>query len=197
MFAILLATYGAVFIAEIVGDKLLYTTGVLATRYRPTPIVIGVTVAFMAKMAIAVLIGHAISRLPPLLVAGLTTLSFIGVAIVLWRKPLTRKDAPREPTSMRRATVVSFATIFFSEWGDGGQITAATMAAKFGAPTMVWLGAVAAMVTKGLLAASVGAGARRWIEGHLSPRTIRYAGVAAMLLLGTLSVIETLTSGHA
>ena len=35
------ATYGAVFIAEIVGDKLLYTTGVLATRYRSASVIAG------------------------------------------------------------------------------------------------------------------------------------------------------------
>ena len=45
LIALFLATYGAVFLAEIVGDKLLYTTGVLATRYRPMPIVIGATLA--------------------------------------------------------------------------------------------------------------------------------------------------------
>src|ERR1035438_5302246 len=50
MFAILLATYVAVFAAEIVGDKLLYTTGVLATRYRTAPIMIGMAIAFMLKM---------------------------------------------------------------------------------------------------------------------------------------------------
>ena len=41
MIEIFLATYGAVFLAEIVGDKLLYTTGVLATRYRTAPVMIG------------------------------------------------------------------------------------------------------------------------------------------------------------
>jgi len=35
---IFLATDGAVFVAEIVGDKLLYTTGVLAAHYRTVPI---------------------------------------------------------------------------------------------------------------------------------------------------------------
>ena len=58
MIAVLLATYGAVFVAEIVGDKLLYTTGVLATRYRTVPIMIGMIVAFMAKMAVAVAVGE-------------------------------------------------------------------------------------------------------------------------------------------
>ena len=60
MFAILLATYIAVFVAEIVGDKLLYTTGVLATRYKTVPILCGMVVAFMAKMGVAVLLGKAI-----------------------------------------------------------------------------------------------------------------------------------------
>src|ERR1700722_12509746 len=89
--------------------------------------------------------------------------------------------------------MVSFAAIFFSEWGDVGQITAATMAARFGAPLLVWIGAVGAMVTKGALAASIGAGVRQWIQDHFSPKTIRYAAVGLLLLLGILSVFETLS----
>ncbi|MGD1092881.1 MAG: TMEM165/GDT1 family protein [Bryobacteraceae bacterium] len=196
MIAIFFATYGAVFVAEIVGDKLLYTTGVLATRYRTVPIMLGMLVAFMAKMAVAVAVGSAISKLPPLLVAALTSLSFIGVAITLWRKPVERTQEEID-RRYARAAMVSFAAIFFSEWGDVGQITAATMAARFGTPVMVWAGAVSAMVTKGALAASVGAGVRRWIIARIPPRAVRYAGVSALLLLGLLSVIETLTEGHA
>jgi len=204
MLGLLVATYGAVFLAEIVGDKLLYTTGVLATRYRPTPIMVGMALAFMLKMAVAVMVGEAISKLPPLLVASLTTASFIGVAITVWRKPLTRTEKP-DPQPSSKAALVSFATIFFSEWGDVGQVTAATMAARFALPgadrntslLIVWVGAVAAMVTKGILAASIGAGARRWIQNHLSPKVIRYGGVSLLLVLGALSVIETLVEGHA
>ena len=51
MIVIFFATFGAVFLAEIVGDKLLYTTGVLAARYRTMPILIGMTAAFMANEA--------------------------------------------------------------------------------------------------------------------------------------------------
>jgi putative Ca2+/H+ antiporter (TMEM165/GDT1 family) len=195
MIGILLATYAAVFVAEIVGDKLLYTTGVLATRYRTVPLIIGMLAAFMGKMAVAVAVGSAISKLPPLLVAGVTSLSFISVAIVLWRKPVgrTKEEMDRK---YAKAAMVSFAAIFFSEWGDVGQITAATMAARFGAPFMVWAGAVSAMVTKGALAASVGAGLRQWLVARIPPRAVRYAGVSALLLLGLLSVLETLTEGH-
>jgi putative Ca2+/H+ antiporter (TMEM165/GDT1 family) len=196
MIAILFATYGAVFVAEIVGDKLLYTTGVLATRYRTVPIMIGMLVAFMAKMAVAVAVGSAISKLPPLLVAALTSVSFIGVAITLWRKPLER-TSPEKDRRASSAAMVSFAAIFFSEWGDVGQITAAAMSARFGAPLLVWAGAVAAMVTKGALAASIGAGVRQWIIARIPPKVVRYAGVSALLVLGVLSVLETLTEGHA
>src|SRR5258708_38584519 len=84
MLPILLATYGAVFVAEIVGDKLLYTTGVLAARYRTAPIMFGMAVAFIAKMGVAVLVGDAISKLPRPLGATITAVSFFGGAGALW-----------------------------------------------------------------------------------------------------------------
>jgi len=195
MLPIFFATYSAVFIAEIVGDKLLYTTGVLAARYKTIPIMFGMAVAFMLKMAVAVAVGEAISKLPPLLVAGLTAVSFIGVAVAVWRKDERR--AAQKEVSAPKAAMVSFAAIFFSEWGDVGQITAAAMSAKFHVPVVVWLGAVGAMVTKGVLAASIGAGVRGWIQEHVPPKIIRYCGVTALIVLGILSVVETLTEGHA
>src|SRR5262249_21527417 len=124
MLPILLATYGAVFAAEIVGDKLLYTTGVLATRYRTVPILIGMLVAFMAKMAVAVMVGRALANLPPLLVASITTLNFFAIAIALWRKPDKRESKKDYPAS--RAVMGPFAAIFFSGCGGVGPLTAAT-----------------------------------------------------------------------
>src|SRR5450432_4643570 len=107
MLPILLATYGTVFVAEIVGDKLLYTTGVLATRYKTLPILFGVALAFMAKMGVAVWIGERIAKLPPLLVAGITALNFFGIAFVLWRKP-DKREVKQESYPASRAMLVSF-----------------------------------------------------------------------------------------
>jgi putative Ca2+/H+ antiporter (TMEM165/GDT1 family) len=79
-----LTTYIAVFVAEIVGDKLLYTSGVLATRFRWAAVISGMSLAFMAKMAVAVAVGATIGKLlPSWLVAALTAVSFIGVAIAM------------------------------------------------------------------------------------------------------------------
>lgn len=191
MLVIFFATFGAVFIAEIVGDKLLYTTGVLAARYRTAPIMIGMVAAFMAKMGVAVLIGEVIAHLPRFLVAAITAASFVGVAIALWRKDDEYRHE-RDQHKAHRAAMISFAAIFFSEWGDVGQITAAAMTAKYHVALVVWLGAVAAMVTKGSMAAFLGAGIRRWIHDRVSPKVVRYVGVGLLLLLGLLSVWEVL-----
>ncbi len=191
MLPIFLETYFTVFGAEIVGDKLLYTTGLLATRYKTVPILCGMAMAFMLKMGAAVAIGHLISTLPRWLVATMTALNFFAIAVVLWRKK-DRREVSEKNYPAYRGALVAFAAIFFSEWGDVGQITAATMAMKFSAPLIVWLAAVSAMVTKGTLASFLGGGIRGWIQSHFQPRTIRYAATALLIVLGILSVWEIL-----
>src|SRR5213080_1621139 len=158
MLVVFFTTFGAVFIAEIVCDKLLYTTGVLAARYRTAPIMIGMRAAFMAKMGVAVLIGEAISKLPRFLVAAITAASFVGVAIALWRKNDEYRHE-RDQHKAHRAAMISFA----------------------------------AMITKGSLAAFLGAGIRRWIHDRVSPKVVRYVGVGLLLLLGVLSVWEIMS----
>jgi putative Ca2+/H+ antiporter (TMEM165/GDT1 family) len=192
MITAFVATYVAVFIAEIVGDKLLYTTGVLAVRYRPLPIILGMALAFMIKMGAAVLLGQAIAHLPKPVIAGLTAASFIGVMFMLWRKsddiPV---DGEAKSESLTQPAFVTFATILLSEWADVGMITAATMAANYASFLwVVWVAAVAAMVTKGLVAAFLGAGVRRWIRNRIQPKHLRYASVIAMAILGAAAVAE-------
>jgi len=199
-----LATYAAVFVAEIVGDKLLYTSGVLATRFRWGAVISGMSVAFMTKMAVAVAVGAAIGKLlPPWLVAVLTAVSFIGVAIAMWRKPDVRTPKEKD-TRMLRGAAIAFATIFFSEWGDKGMTTAGVWAAAYvssaasrgmsrtSVALIVWVAAFLAMVTKGGLAVTLGASVRSWIANHIQPRYVRYGAVAALILLGTLSVLEVM-----
>jgi putative Ca2+/H+ antiporter (TMEM165/GDT1 family) len=191
MLPIILATYVAVFMAEIVGDKLLYTTGLLAARYKTVPILCGMAMAFALKMGVAVAVGHLISTLPKWLVATITAVNFFAIAVVLWRKK-DKREVTEKSYPAYRAALVAFAAIFFSEWGDVGQITAATMAARFNSPLAVWLGAVGAMVTKGTLASFIGGGVRGWIQSHFEPKTLRYAATVLLLVLGVASVWEIL-----
>ena len=202
MLETLLTAYGAVFLAEIVGDKLLYTSGVLATRFRWGSVITGMTLAFMAKMAVAVAVGATIGKLlPPWLVAVLTAVSFIGVAIAMWRQPDVRTPKEKD-TRILRGAAIAFTTIFLSEWGDKGMTTAGVWAAASvsAAPSrglthgtaalVVWIAAVAAMVTKGGLAVTLGSSIRTWIATHISPRRVRHLAVLALIVLGILSVLE-------
>jgi putative Ca2+/H+ antiporter (TMEM165/GDT1 family) len=151
-----------------------------------------------------VLVGAEIGKLmPPWLVALMTDFSFIGVAVAMWRVPDIRSPKERD-TRILRGALIAFATIFFSEWGDKGMITAGVWSAAFvssaasrhmARPTVIalcWLAAVGAMVTKGGLAITLGAGVRRWIADHVSPRKVKYMAVSALVILGILSVLEVM-----
>ena len=192
MISVFIATYAAVFIAEIVGDKLLYTTGILATRYRSLPVMLGMALAFTLKMGVAVMVGQALAQLPKPVIAILTAASFLGVILVLWRQS---DDLPPEVVpkteAIAKPALVTFATIFLSEWADVGMLAAATMAANNpNALLVVWVAAVSAMVTKGLIAASVGAGLRKWIRNKIQPKHLRYASVIALAILGAAAIAE-------
>ena len=131
------------------GDEFLYTTGILATRYRPTPMMLGITLAFMVKMGAAVIVGDTIAALPRPILGGVTAIGVGWVALRFWGTgELVRRGRPQ--SSSFEALMVSCASVLFSEWADVGQLTAAAMAVQFDSPLPVWCGAVSAMLTKGL-----------------------------------------------
>ena len=56
---------------------------------------------------------------------------------------------------------VSFLSIFFSEWADLGQISAAALVTKFNAPVPIWLGGSLALCSKAALVMTLGLNLRR------------------------------------
>ena len=185
--SVLFATYAIVLGAEIVGDKTFYTLGTLATRYRLWPIFWGSTLAFMLKMLVAVALGSAIAKLPSILVAALSAGTFFAVALVMWfKKPELDLLPVRAARSSVKIAVSAFAGILFSEWGDVGQLAAATLAARYRLPSVVWAGAVLAMMTKGILTITLGANLR-----NRAPREVlRYATFGLCLAMGVLAVLR-------
>jgi putative Ca2+/H+ antiporter (TMEM165/GDT1 family) len=80
-----------------VGDKLLVTAGVLATRYRMPLLLCGIGAAFVIKMGAAVLAGGLISALPPAALAAVNALTFIGLSAAIWWKTPEADEAPAPP----------------------------------------------------------------------------------------------------
>jgi len=62
-FTALVLTFGAIFVVEL-PDKTFLATLVLATKYRPFLVWLGVGAAFAVQTTVAVLLGHAASFLP-------------------------------------------------------------------------------------------------------------------------------------
>ncbi len=180
-------SYWAVFLPEVLGDRCLYTVGALVTQFRPAAVFAGIVLAFMGKALAAALFGGVIAGLPAMVVAGLSGLTFLLTAVVIWRK---RPGAPPPPSEPRArgagALATAFGSIFFSEWGDVGQVTTATLVARYHAPGLVWLAATLALVTKGGLALTLGLGLRRYVPQS----ALRYAALAFYIGMGILVMLR-------
>lgn len=186
MLSMLIVTYVLVFGAELIGDKTFCTIGTLAMRFRVLPIFCGSTLAYMAKMLGAVLLGSAIAKLPVALVATLSVATFSTMALVIWLKRPENQTAVDRSRSGLKVAAASFAGIFFSEWGDVGQLAAATLAARYREPQVVWLGAVLAMMTKGVMAMTLGAG----VQNRLPPNMVRYVTFGFCTVMAILAALR-------
>lgn len=187
MVTILITTYGAILIAELVGDRTLYTLCAIVSRYRPLPVLMGAAMAFMGKMAVAVLLGGLIASLPGWVSAAISGLTFLTMAVFVWRA--TAEAEPANEFVQRgsaHAALVGFTSIFFTEWGDVGQITAALLAARYHRPGIVWMGATAALMTKAIFAVTLGMGLRRWIPR----KPLRITAVSLLFLMGAFAFLR-------
>src|SRR2546423_9934414 len=79
------ATFGLILPAEL-PDKTMVATLVLATRYRPWPVWVGVTAAFFVQSLVAVVAGGLLARLPHRPVLALTAVLFATGAFLLLRQ---------------------------------------------------------------------------------------------------------------
>lgn len=197
--AALVLTFGAIFVVEL-PDKTFLATLVLATKYRPLLVWIGVGLAFTVQTAIAVGLGQAATLLPQDLVRGAAAVLFVLGAIVLVREGRRHATAAEAeaaegdeyaaaaPAAGWRAVLASFLVLFAAEWGDLSQLLTLSLVARYEAPVSVFVGALAALLTVSALAVVVGRSLLRVVALHV----LHYVGAAVCLLLATLTIVELL-----
>ncbi|MDO9454714.1 TMEM165/GDT1 family protein [Nocardioides sp.] len=192
--AALALTFGAIFVVEL-PDKTFLATLVLATRYRPLLVWVGVGLAFTVQTAIAVVLGHAASLLPPEVVQAAAVVLFLVGAVVLVREGRSHQEAAaqdedhadRAPGATGwRAVLASFLVLFAAEWGDLSQLLTLSLVARYEAPVEVFLGALGALLTVSALAVVVGRSLLRVVSVHL----LHYAGAAVCVVLAVLTLVE-------
>ena len=190
--AVVLTTFVVIFPAEL-PDKSLFASLVLGTRFRPLPVFCGVAAAFAVHVLIAVSIGSVFALLPERLVLFVVAALFAGGSALLLLGREEEKDegeaeAARAAADRRpvRVALASFGVVFVGEWGDITQITTANLAARYGDPVSVGLGAVLALWSVTALALTVGRG----LVARVPTRLVRRLTGTILALLAVATLVE-------
>jgi len=188
-------TFGAIFVVEL-PDKTFLATLVLATRYRPLLVWIGVSAAFAVQTLVAVVLGHAASFLPEQVVHAVAAGMFLLGAVLLFREGRAHQQSTGEEYVANakdvhgfRAVLASFLVLFAAEWGDLSQLLTITLVARYQDPVGVFIGALAALMTVSGLAVVAGRGLMRRIPLHV----LHYVGAGICLVLGILTLGDLLS----
>jgi Ca2+/H+ antiporter, TMEM165/GDT1 family len=175
---------------------------VLATRYRPLLVWIGVSAAFVVQCLVAVVAGGLLSLLPTALVSAVAGTLFLVGAVVLWRGAASadKEETADEQEAAAASTTAdvhgfkvvatSFGVLFLAEWGDLSQLLTAGLAARYHDPVSVFVGSLLALVTVAGLAVILGRTLLRFVR--LS--TIRRVGAIVCLVLACLAAYDVIRS---
>ena len=183
-----LISFAVIFVAEL-GDKSQLMALTLATKFRPLPIVAGITLATAVVHAVSVGLGAAVGlALPTQLIAVVAGLAFLVFAAWTWRgDTLTEDEQARAARSDRHVFLAATVTFFLAELGDKTMLATITLATREGV-LGTWAGSTLGMVAADVLAIAVGIVLGR----HLPERFIRWFATLSFVGFGLLLIAEGL-----
>lgn len=194
--AVAAVVFATIFVVEL-PDKTFIATLVLATRFRPLQVWVGVTAAFLVQTLVAVLVGGVLAQLPRTPVQVVAALMFLVGGIILIKGAGSadeeEKETEEEFSHKGAATAVglkavgtSFLVLFLAEWGDLSQLFTASMVLRYQEPLSVFVGAFVALAAVSALGALLG----RALLARIHLSTIRRVGGGVCLLIALLTVLE-------
>jgi putative Ca2+/H+ antiporter (TMEM165/GDT1 family) len=188
--------FAAIFVVEL-PDKTFIATLVLATRFRPLFVWIGVCLAFFVQTIVAVTVGGLLAQLPKRPVEAFAAAMFLigGIILIRGAKQADEEEKETEEEFAHkgaatavglRAIAVSFSVLFLAEWGDLSQLLTASMVLRYKDPLSVFVGAFLALAAVSALGALLG----RALLAKVRLATIRRVGGGVCLLLALLTVLQ-------
>ena len=181
---IALLSFWTVFLAELVGDKSIYSIASLSIRYSAAVVFSGITLAFAGKMLVAVLLVRLLVRLH-FWTDMISAVAFFISALFLWLKePEPGKPPDNQKGAWGKGMAVCFVALFLTEWGDPSQVAVAALSLKSQSLLAPWLGGTLAMATKGGMAITVGLKLRQ----RFSQQVLRTVATASFVVLGILAL---------
>ncbi len=192
---VVLTTFALVVPVEL-PDKTFVATLVLAARYRPLPVWVGVGAAFSVQTLVAVTAGHLATALPRWVLLVVTLVIFaLGAAVLLrtaagadQRERVQEQEYAGKAGDARtgwRAAGASFVVLLAAEWGDLSQLLTIGQVTRTADPVAVFVGAWAALLTVSGAAVLVGRLLR-----HLRLSLLHYVGAGVCVVLAAVTAVE-------
>ncbi|TYB94973.1 TMEM165/GDT1 family protein [Micromonospora sp. WP24] len=184
--AALVISFGVIFVAEL-GDKSQLMALAFATRYKPVPVLIGITVAtavvHLASVAIGVGLGSVLPTDWISLIAGVAFLGF--AAWTLRGDSLTEQERRKAEKATKSAILTVGVAFFLAELGDKTMLATITLATQHGW-FGTWIGSTIGMVAADALAILVG----RLLGRRLPEKAIQYGAAALFAISGLWLILE-------
>jgi len=187
--AALAISFGVIFVAEL-GDKSQLMAMTFATRFKPLPVLIGITVATAVVHAVSVGIGYGLGAALPTgwiaLAAGISFLAF--GAWTLRGDSLTDEEKTKAEKSKRSAIVAVSVAFFLAELGDKTMLATITLATQHGW-LGTWVGSTLGMVAADALAILLG----RFLGKRLPEKAIKYGAAVLFAIFGIVLLIDAVS----
>ena len=180
-----------IFLSEL-PDKTALASVALATKFKARYVVAGACAAFLVQTLVAVAAGSVLQLLPSTPVHIAAGVGFLVFAVLTLRKNEDEEEEEEleEAAEAKRKgmhpVVASFIVVFAAEWGDLSQLATAALVARTGEPLAVGIGAVTALWTVTLIAATVGSQLGRF----LSPKLLQRASAVLFAAVGIIVIVS-------
>lgn len=188
MVSAFLLSFGVIFVAEL-GDKSQLMALTFAARYKPWPVLLGITIATAFTHAVSVGIGAVVgAQLPTHTIAIVAGVAFLVFAAWTLRgDELSDEEASEASRSTRNAVVAASVAFFLAELGDKTMLATITLATREGV-WGTWLGSTLGMVSADALAIVVG----QQLGKRLPERWIRIGAALSFVVFGVILIVEGL-----
>jgi putative Ca2+/H+ antiporter (TMEM165/GDT1 family) len=179
-------SFAVIFVAEL-GDKSQLMALTFATRFRPWPVLAGISVATAVIHLVSVGIGAGLGAALPTgwisLVAGLAFLAFGGWTL----RGDTLTNGEKDKASMATGSAIWAVGVafFLAELGDKTMLATITLATQHGW-FGTWVGSTVGMVVADALAILVG----RLLGRHLPEKIIKYGAATLFAIFGIYLIVE-------
>lgn len=181
-------SFGVIFVAEL-GDKSQLMALAFATRYKPWPVLAGISIATAVVHLISVAIGGVLgAALPTKQINIAAAIAFVLFGLWTLRGDHLSEGDERRVAQSTRNVLMAVTTVFFlAELGDKTMLATVTLATREGI-FGTWLGSTLGMIVADALAIVVG----RAMGKRLPEKTIRIGAAVSFFIFAAVLFVDAI-----